>query len=139
MRTWQRAQDSRLGPHSGPNTLSLSAVDRRTPMPPPLDAASAPLLTGLRLSSRDCVVAVPPGRSIVGRGTNANIRIDSREVSQTHAALVVTVTEAIVEDLASTNGTSVNGITLSMPRRLANGDRLSFGPIEFAVELIAES
>jgi predicted component of type VI protein secretion system len=122
-----------------PDTLPPLAFNRRATMPPPLEAMPATVLTGLRLSSGDCVVVVPQGRSIVGRGTDASVRIDNREVSQAHAALVVTVSEAIVEDLASTNGTSVNGTALSMPRRLATGDRLSFGPIEFAVELIAES
>jgi pSer/pThr/pTyr-binding forkhead associated (FHA) protein len=122
-----------------PNTLPMAAFDRRMSMPPPVGAMPVAVLTGLRLSSGDCVVVVPQGRSIVGRGTDANVRIDNREVSQMHAALILTGDQAIVEDLASTNGTSVNGAALSMPRRLATGDRLSFGPIEFAVELIAES
>jgi predicted component of type VI protein secretion system len=122
-----------------PNTLPMAAFDRRMSMPPPVGALPVAVLTGLRLSSGDCVVVVPQGRSIVGRGTDANVRIDNREVSQMHAALILTGDQAIVEDLASTNGTSVNGAALSMPRRLATGDRLSFGPIEFAVELIAES
>ena len=75
--------------------------------------------------------ALPAGsRLVIGRDApplaGRLARYDN--VSRRHAEIVHDVT-VTVEDLASTNGTTVNGRSLSVgrPARLADGDELGFG------------
>ena len=53
------------------------------------------------------------------------IVLDASSVSRQHAALTISATGVTVEDLRSRNGTLVNGVPLSGPRRLEAGDELS--------------
>src|SRR5271156_245878 len=43
-----------------------------------------------------------------------------------------------VEDMGSSNGTSVNGVKISGPTRLQNGDRINVGRTEFLVEFLQD-
>jgi pSer/pThr/pTyr-binding forkhead associated (FHA) protein len=74
----------------------------------------------------------------VGRGADAGVRIDSRELSRVHAAITVSATDVLIEDLGSTNGTTVNGVAHQGPCRLVAGDRVAFGTIELVVEILPE-
>lgn len=95
-------------------------------------------LTGVRLSGDRGVFTLPPGESTIGRAPDSTVRLDSRDVSRLHATIVVTSTEAIVEDKGSTNGTTVNGKAQKGPCRVGSGDRVAFGDAEFRVELLSE-
>lgn len=68
------------------------------------------------------------GEHIVGREPDAAVWLDSPRVSRRHARLVVSGTRAIVEDLASKNGTFVRGERISAPVTLESGDRIRVGP-----------
>jgi pSer/pThr/pTyr-binding forkhead associated (FHA) protein len=50
-----------------------------------------------------------PGTTTIGRSTEANIFLDDVTVSRTHAAVVAEGDSLSIEDLASLNGTYVNG------------------------------
>ena len=63
----------------------------------------------------------------VGRGGGCGIVLDDGFVSQVHARLYVRDGSAYVEDLASRNGTLVNGQPLEGALRLKRGDRVHFG------------
>jgi pSer/pThr/pTyr-binding forkhead associated (FHA) protein len=63
----------------------------------------------------------------VGRGGGCGIVLDDGFVSQVHARLYVRDGNAFVEDLASRNGTLVNGQPLQGTLRLKRGDRVQFG------------
>jgi pSer/pThr/pTyr-binding forkhead associated (FHA) protein len=63
----------------------------------------------------------------VGRGGGCGIVLDDEFVSQVHARLYVRDGSAYVEDLASRNGTLVNGHPLEGSLRLKRGDRVQFG------------
>jgi pSer/pThr/pTyr-binding forkhead associated (FHA) protein len=63
----------------------------------------------------------------VGRGGGCGIVLDDGFVSQVHARLYVRDGSAFVEDLASRNGTLVNGQPLQGTLRLKRGDRVQFG------------
>ena len=56
------------------------------------------------------VFEAPLGRSVIGRGSNATLRIDSAEVSRVHALLDCSRGRVTIEDQGSVNGTGVNGV-----------------------------
>jgi PAS domain S-box-containing protein len=67
------------------------------------------------------------GEHVLGRGSEASIRIDDHGVSRRHARIVRTAEGAcIVTDLKSTNGTYLNGVSVSSAE-LREGDRLQIG------------
>ncbi len=64
---------------------------------------------------------------ILGRGPDADVRIDIAAVSRRHAKLIFADREAQVADLGSHNGTLVNGERLEGSRTLASGDVIAVG------------
>jgi hypothetical protein len=67
------------------------------------------------------------GDHIAGRDAECSLIIDGTTVSRQHARITVAAEAATIEDLASTNGTYVNGTRITAPTRLAHGDELSLG------------
>ena len=53
--------------------------------------------------------------------------VDARTVSRRHARIMVVSGKAAVEDLESTNGTSVNGKRIAGRTQLDPGDELALG------------
>lgn len=80
-----------------------------------------------RLVWRDREVTLAEGENLLGRDRQAVLWIDSATVSRRHARVVVTGGEAVIEDLGSRNGTSVQGQKIQGPVPLADGDRLRLG------------
>lgn len=74
------------------------------------------------------------GNLIIGRASDAAIQIDDDTVSSYHAVLTVTTDDVTIEDLGSTNGTSLNGTTIDEAQRLRAGDRLQLGNAVFMIE-----
>lgn len=73
------------------------------------------------------------GRYRVGRDPLVNdIVLDHRSVSRTHAAIEVG-DDLTVTDLGSSNGTRVDGESLSAPTQVAPGSSLRFGDVELTV------
>ena len=68
------------------------------------------------------------GANVIGRDPSCEIWVDARGVSRRHARITVSGHSAIVEDLASTNGTFVGGRKLTATRPLADGDVIALGP-----------
>ena len=66
------------------------------------------------------------GRNVIGRGTEADIRLPDTGVSRKHVDIVLDSGTAIAEDLGSTNGTLVNGRRISR-QPLADGDVIRIG------------
>jgi hypothetical protein len=66
------------------------------------------------------------GRNVIGRGTEADIRLPDTGVSRKHVDVVLESGVATVEDLGSTNGTLVNGRRVSR-QALADGDVIRIG------------
>ena len=69
---------------------------------------------------------LPTGRNVIGRGTEADIRLPDTGVSRKHVDVVLDGGTATVEDLGSTNGTLVNGRRVSR-LALADGDVIRIG------------
>jgi len=63
----------------------------------------------------------------IGRSRECEIVVDDPGVSRRHAAIRRAGEGWLVEDLGSTNGSSVNGAPLRAPHALANGDEIELG------------
>src|SRR5262249_11116600 len=75
-------------------------------------------------------IVLGKGENIVGRGRDAEVRIDAPSVSRHHARITVSDGIVSVQDLGSKNGTTVNGRRVrAAPQALADGDQLTFGVI----------
>jgi len=63
----------------------------------------------------------------IGRGDECTIRLEDRVASRRHARVYCMEEQWWVEDLASRNGTFVNGQQISGPQRLHRDDRVQIG------------
>jgi Protein of unknown function (DUF3662)/FHA domain len=66
------------------------------------------------------------GRNVIGRGTEADIRLPDTGVSRKHVDVVLDNGTAFAEDLGSTNGTLVNGRRITR-QALSDGDVIRIG------------
>lgn len=70
----------------------------------------------------------------MGRAAQADFIVDAALVSRVHCRLTLSAANELdIEDLGSTNGTFVNGRKVKTAR-LAPGDTLKVGRVEFAAE-----
>jgi pSer/pThr/pTyr-binding forkhead associated (FHA) protein len=67
----------------------------------------------------------------LGRADTNDVVLSSPGVSRRHAQIVVEKGDVILYDLASLNGTSVNGTLISGPYSLRDGDIISIDETEF--------
>ena len=81
------------------------------------------------LATADRQFPLLPGVSLIGRGSDATIRIDSGGVSRRHARVVVNGDEATLEDLGSKNGTFVDGEPVTHARLLTDGAEVRVGTV----------
>ncbi|MFY9550582.1 MAG: FHA domain-containing protein [Thermoanaerobaculia bacterium] len=91
----------------------------------------------LRLLWGQREVALSEGENILGRGTDSLVWIDAQSVSRRHARVVVASGLATLEDLGSKNGTYVNGIRLTAPVALRDGDELRIGNVPMTLKVFA--
>src|SRR5215210_4742974 len=77
------------------------------------------------------VFRVRAGRQIVGRRPECDIRLRERAVSGVHAEVIRVRDTVTINDLASTNGTLVNGMRIRHPVPLLQGNLLKLGNCVF--------
>lgn len=113
------------GPAAPPR---VRPAEPTTPSPPPTPTAP---ITAHRLAVRHgdggTTEAVVSGEATIGRGAGCTLTLTDTFASQVHARLVVTAAGLRVEDLGSTNGTTVNGNRISGPVDLRPGDTIGIG------------
>lgn len=63
----------------------------------------------------------------IGRDLGNDLVIDSPEVSRFHAEMQATLQGQVLNDQNSLNGTFVNGVQITYPRLVENGDQIIFG------------
>jgi DNA-binding winged helix-turn-helix (wHTH) protein len=84
--------------------------------------------SGVHLVWNERQIALGEGEHIAGRGEECTILIDATTVSRRHAKITVTAAgRIIIEDLQSTNGTHVNGMQITVPTEVSNGNRIELG------------
>lgn len=64
---------------------------------------------------------------VLGRGSDADLRLDDKGVSRRHLQLSMQGGAVVASDMGSTNGTLINGAPLRAPVVLANGSLLRMG------------
>lgn len=75
--------------------------------------------------------------AVIGRGRGADVVISDPTISRAHAAIGFDGVEFFVEDLGSTNGTSVNG-KREQRMKLETGDEIRVGKLLLQVILPGE-
>jgi DNA-binding winged helix-turn-helix (wHTH) protein len=95
---------------------------------PPIDRSKA-LAAGARLVSGPHEWLLTEGSNVVGRDRDCDVRIDSATLSRHHARIAMARGEATVEDLASKNGTHVNGQRIAERVPLKDGDEIQVGSV----------
>jgi class 3 adenylate cyclase len=79
-------------------------------------------------------------RTIVGRGSNCQVRVNHPNISRSHLALEWIGGELVASHLSPLNATLVNGIPLVGSRRLITGDRIEIAEgVQLRVELFDTS
>ncbi len=76
------------------------------------------------------VVHVLGRKTSIGRTPDNDVQIDTKFVSRHHAVILAGPTQAIIEDLNSTNGVLVNGRRV-MRQSLKDGDAITVGKTQF--------
>jgi pSer/pThr/pTyr-binding forkhead associated (FHA) protein len=99
------------------------------------DSANSGPFTALRLRRELSgeVVEIARPTAVVGRHTEADLRLHDPDVSRRHCRIGVEDGMWRIVDLESTNGVYLNGVRLS-EANLYPGDRLRIGSIDFVVE-----
>lgn len=100
-------------------------------------AFDAPLIASERawpnvvrwLALQDRCLALAEGENLVGRDPRSQVRLDYATVSRRHARIVIDPRGAVLEDLGSKNGTSVDGLDLAGATALQDGSRVGFGQV----------
>jgi pSer/pThr/pTyr-binding forkhead associated (FHA) protein len=118
-------------------------ADTSPPQPLPDEVRLEISTSGGRQSLR---LTFSSAQLLVGRGENDNsVEIDltphgalDNGVSRRHAALLRRSDGIYIEDLASTNGTRINGFTLRPNKtyRLRHGDEIEFGRLRTVIRFI---
>jgi pSer/pThr/pTyr-binding forkhead associated (FHA) protein len=73
------------------------------------------------------IFELPHSTISIGRDPGNHVMIDDAQVSRQHARIVPQGGLMVLEDLGSTNGTTVNGLRISSPHTLAHGDEIGLG------------
>ncbi len=90
-----------------------------------------------RLTGSDGAHELRHNRLLIGRADRADVRINLSSVSRNHARFWRDGNGTWVEDLNSSNGTSVNGSPISTTTLVADGSVVSFGPSAYTLRLLA--
>ena len=85
------------------------------------------------LEWRKQMIPLSHGEHLAGRGAECAVIIDANSVSRRHARIIVNADLVTIEDLASTNGTRVNGMRIKDPTPLPNGSRIYLGNEEITL------
>jgi hypothetical protein len=72
-------------------------------------------------------IELPVGETLIGRDVTCSLRFNDPSVSRRHVRFVRRHDTVFVQDLGSTNGTTLNGRTVSGPIMVEDGDELAIG------------
>ena len=80
-------------------------------------------------------VTVGTEGTLIGRDLTCDLALANDRISRRHAIVQVHEGEYTIEDLGSTNGTRINGETVTGVRALHDGDRLTFANVQVEFRL----
>lgn len=106
---------------AGSNTINFSAMEMR------------PHLIVLYPQNQFKQIPLEKGTVILGRGTDADIKLDDELVSRKHCSLTIDGRNVTVQDMGSTNGTFVDGSPVQK-MQLDSDNRLQIGKMVLKVD-----
>ncbi|AZA10374.1 DUF3662 and FHA domain-containing protein [Corynebacterium gerontici] len=121
-----------------PSTQYMSAApehDPNVPMGEPETSASGLTMTLLLQDGSSRTYLVRIGSNIIGRSNDADLRLPDTGVSRQHAEIEWNGEDAVLTDLHSTNGTTVNGTPVEN-WLLADGDVITVGHSHIEVRIV---
>jgi hypothetical protein len=71
---------------------------------------------------------------IIGRMAGSDVVVSDSEVSRRHASITWERGQPVIRDLGSTNGTFVNGVRITAPRALRDGDTVGLGKVQLGFQ-----
>jgi pSer/pThr/pTyr-binding forkhead associated (FHA) protein len=97
--------------------------------PASADADGEPTSAGQRLwlETEASSLELAEGENVLGRDEHLTTRVDGPGVSRRHARVLVHGGRAVLEDLASKNGTFLDGERVVSPRALEDGATIRLG------------
>ena len=112
-------------------------ADAIVEMPAPdADTAGPGVIAYLRLADGQ-TLPIRPGETVVGRASDVQARLDFSGISRRHARILLEGQTAVLEDLASKNGTFHRGERVTDPQHLANGDEVAFGSVRAVFHMLS--
>ncbi|MBS44565.1 MAG: FHA domain-containing protein [Nocardioides sp.] len=98
------------------------------PAKPPKQRRGSPTqLAVTEGSNSGIVVPLAEAPILIGRGTDAAIRLDDDYVSTRHARVAQSGDQWFVEDLGSTNGTYIGSVRITQPTTITLGTQVRIG------------
>ncbi len=82
------------------------------------------------------VIHVAKASVIIGRGSEADVRIDDRDVSRRHCEIVIRADGIVVRDLGSTHGTWHEGRRIDGEVRITRRSRIALAENGIPVEIL---
>jgi hypothetical protein len=118
--------DAREPDEPSGHTMVYNARDLQAPAH---DIAEPQVLAAPRavLESGDRRFALTPPSTVIGRGRDADIKLDDPNISRVHVQFRASGGEWVVSDMGSTNGSRLNGRELAAPTPLRSGDSVELG------------
>lgn len=92
-----------------------------------------PHLVELSGKSSGRVHPLPYGDHVIGRASDASVRLDDNDVSRRHARLEVGPDGMVLHDLESKNGVVIDGARIEGPTALRDGQTFAFGDLTVRV------
>ncbi len=80
-------------------------------------------------------IPLRPGRYVIGRNPDADLRLPLPSVSRRHCEIVLDEKSLRARDLGSSNGTYLNDMRLSSETELSPGDTIGVGPCRFTIQI----
>jgi DNA-binding winged helix-turn-helix (wHTH) protein len=102
--------------------------------PPPPTPSAGSLSHRILLDDRE--ISLYEGENLLGRVDEGRVWIESPTVSRRHARILVEGGRAILEDLASKNGTFLRGKRIVSPAPLADGDEIRLGGVTMTLRVL---
>jgi DNA-binding winged helix-turn-helix (wHTH) protein len=102
----------------------------------PPRSAGPGVTAAYRLVLEDHEVALRQGENLLGRVEDGAVWLESPTVSRRHARILVEGEEAVLEDLASKNGTFLRGQRIAAPTRLRDGDVIRLGGVSMTLRAL---
>ncbi len=79
--------------------------------------------------------ALKDGTTIIGREKGVDILLTDPQCSRQHCRIISLQGQFVIEDLKSSNGTEVNGVTVTKTIELKSGDQIAIGEILLEIEI----